>query len=320
MNKKISIVVVMMLAIFAVSIMPVFAAPKTKKNFELIYTSPHPLDFGDESHASPVWAVDTLPDFELYQKTFHARQFDHTITSAILTIDGNEKYQLWTGWSITGNWEFICAGIHTHQYTITQLQLGEGIFTFTGFGTYPSVESPTIYEVIYGQINPISGEVVMIGVYYSDPLFNEPTGYTFTAALTIDPTDGSMDGVLISQNNLPFVSTSGAAVYTNEDFDMSSIGNFNWNHNTHAGTFRTLYTLEFEDGDIELLALEKGDAMFNFEGTFVGHGTGELKGVKVTGTTEGHIIGMLPVFDEDGNQVMTPLMQFTVAGTIMGWD
>ena len=50
-------------------------------------------------------------------------------------------------------------------------------------------------------------------------------GYTFTAAITIDPSDGSMDGVLTSQNDLPFVSTSGAAVYS-DGFVFGSVFSF----------------------------------------------------------------------------------------------
>jgi len=315
MNKKILMLTLMLLAMLTLAMVPVQAAPKEKLDFEL-YIEGISVSYGPWGtyHAGPRGTEEANPDPKpLIQRTFHAKEVQFMFLNVRLTI-GDETYYFDAMPSITGEWEFLCAGSYTHHYTITQ----SGI-TFTGYGYTPAT-GPGTYELIYGIINPMTGEVIMNGVYYYDSEYTNPTGYTFTAALTIDPTDGSMDGVLISQNNLPFVSTSGAAVYTNEDFDMSSIGNFNWNHNTHAGTFRTLYTLEFEDGDIELLALEKGDAMFNFEGTFVGHGTGELKGVKVTGTTEGHIIGMLPVFDEDGNQVMTPLMQFTVAGTIMGWD
>ena len=310
MNKKIFMITLMLLAMLTVAIMPVQAAPKTKQNFELVYTSPAPIDYGDASHASPVWSLGPdNPD----QKVFHAREIVHQISSATITIGDDENYQLWSGWSITGDWEFLCAGIYTHQYTITQT-VGN---TFTGFGTYPSVADPTTYEVVYGTIDPMTGDVIMIGVYYSDPARTVPTGYTFTAVLTIAP-DGSMTGALTSGHS--FVSTSGKAIYIENDFAMEAIGAFNYIWNTGTGTFRTEQTLVFDEGTIELLVLEKCDAMYNFEGTFVGHGTGGLKGVKITGTTVGGIVGMTQVLDAENNPVMTFVLGFTVTGTIMGWD
>ena len=118
-------------------------------------------------------------------------------------------------WIITGTWDFDCVG-YTHRYTI--VQSGSN---FEGIGGSPAAAFTT-YEKVSGTIEPLTGQVTMTEVSYSDNAPTVPTGYSYTAALTIDPIDGSMDGHLTgSQAGLPFVSTSGAAT-------RSTQGNGGW--------------------------------------------------------------------------------------------
>ena len=297
MNKKILMLTLMLLAMLTLSIIPVQAAPKEPLDFELQYWGPMTTEFGGKSHGGPV-GTEGL-DYPT-QRTFHGRDVTHGVFVATITIDGEEYHFVAAEWSITGEWDFLCAGSYTHRYTITQT--GD---TFTGFGTYPAEGTVVYYELISGTINPITGQVTMNAVYYWNSDYTGPTGYTFTAALTIDPTDGSMNGILTSQNNLPFVSTSGAAVDEAEnDFTIEATGSFEFNHNTRrkentaTGTFRNKETITFThipDGTIELLVVNKivftfdGDVIVGMasEGSIVGHGTGALKGVKIVGTTSG---------------------------------
>ena len=313
MNKKILMITVMLLAMLTVAMVPVQAAKKDKLDFELQYWGPMTTEFGGKSHAGPVGTEGQ--DYPT-QRTFHGRDITHGVFVAIITIDGEEYHFVAAEWNINGEWEFLCADTYTHQYTITQT--GN---TFTGEGTYPAEGTVVYYELISGTINPITGQVTMNGVYYSDSGHTNPTGYTFTAAITIDPSDGSMDGILTSQGDLSFVSTSGEAIDEAEnDFDIEVTGSFEFNHNTlrkdytATGTFKNKETITFSEGNtIELLVVKKIVFAFNTEyeiigmtseGSIVGHGTGTLKGVKIVGTTTGD-----------------PFMYgWSRVGTIMGWS
>jgi len=321
MNKKILMLTLMLLAMLTLAMVPVQAAPKEKLDFEL-YIEGISVSYGPWGtyHAGPRGTEEANPDPKpLIQRTFHAKEVQFMFLNVRLTI-GDETYYFDAMPSITGEWEFLCAGSYTHHYTITQ----SGI-TFTGYGYTPAT-GPGTYELIYGIINPMTGEVIMNGVYYYDSEYTNPTGYTFTAALTIDPTDGSMDGVLISQNNLPFVSTSGAAVDVEDDFDITEEHSFNFNWNTLTGTSKAKDTIIFYESDGEtvwgtlpvtvrdkivyVFNEEGGLADLVSEGNIFGKGTGALKDAKIAGTTSGHVaywVGDIPI------------MGLTREGTITGW-
>ena len=70
--------------------------------------------------------------------------------------------------------------------------------------------------------------------------------------------------------------------------DYSASSDFNWNYETNDGTGHLRETVTFADGStLEILVVDKvynvyAPDMYG-EGTFVGHGTGALKGVKVAG-------------------------------------
>ena len=324
MNKKILMLTLMMLTMLTLTIIPVHAAPKEKLDFELNIEGIS-VSYGPWGtyHAGPRGTEEANPDPKpLIQRTFHAKEAEFMFVSAQLNI-GDETYYLdsGSGWNIAGVWEFQCAGSYNHRYVI--IQYGD---YFGGFGTYPAEGGVVFYEQILGMINRDTGDVIMNGVYYSDPEYTNPTGYTFTAALTIDPSDGSMDGVLTSQGDLPFVSTSGAAVNVEDYFDITEEHSFNFNWNTLTGQSKAKDTIIFYDSDGEtvwgtlpvsvrdtiLYVFNEQGGLANLisEGNIFGHGTGALKDAKIAGTTSGEIaywVGYVPI------------MGLTREGTITGW-
>ena len=92
--------------------------------------------------------------------------------------------------------------------------------------------------------------------------------------------------------------------------DFTSVFDCEYNHRTMLGTLKTKETIIFDDDStIELSIVERANyATLTFEGTFVGHGTGALKGVKIVGTTFGGVADW-----------STFTMGFTREGTIMGY-
>jgi len=324
MNKKILMLTIMLLAMLTLTIIPVQAAPKEKLDFELNIEGIS-VSYGPWGtyHAGPRGTEADNPEpKDLIQRTFHAKEAEFMFVSAQLNI-GDETYYLdsGSGWNIAGVWEFLCAGSYTHRYVI--IQYGN---TFAGFGTHPAEGNVVYYEQIFGTINRMTGEVTMNGVYFLDPEYTIPHGYTFTAALTIDPSDGSMDGVLTSQGDLPFVSTSGAAVDVEDYFDVTEEHSFNFNWNTLIGQSKAKDTLIFYESDGEtvwgtlpisvrdsiLYVFNEQGGLANFisEGNIFGHGTGALKDAKIAGTTSGEIaywVGYVPI------------MGLTREGTITGW-
>jgi hypothetical protein len=322
---------VVLLATQIVTVIPVQAAPKEKLNFQL-YIEGIPVSYGPWGtyHGGPRGTeLDNPEPKDLIQRTFHAKQVEFMFLNVKLTI-GDETYYFDAVPSITGEWEFLCAGSYTHHYTITQYGI-----TFTGYGYNPAT-GPGTYELIYGIINPMTEEVIMNGVYYSDADYTNPTGYSFTAALTIDPADGSMDGVLISQYDLPFVSTSGAAVDARNDFDITEEHSFNFNWNTLTGACKAKDTLTFYEADGETgwgtLAISSRDKLvyvFNkeggledlvSEGNIFGKGTDALKDAKVEGTTSGEIAYWIPMQNQDTGELMdVQVVGLTREGTITGW-
>ena len=107
-----------------------------------------------------------------------------------------------------------------------------------------------------------------------------------------------------------------------EDFLFDSVGGFEFNWKTMYSTLKTKESILFEDGStIELSIIERTNYVtLSFEGTFVGHGTGALKGVKIVGTTSGGVAYLLPIEVEPGVWVDMPVMGFVRDGIIMGWD
>ena len=304
---------------------PVHAIPKEKLDFELCIEGIS-VSYGPWGtyHAGPRGTEDANPDPKpLIQRTFHAKEVEFLFVSAQLNI-GAETYYLdsGSGWNIAGVWQFLCAGSYTHRYVI--IQYGD---YFGGFGTYPADGNVVYFEQISGMIDRDAGTVMFNGVYYLDPEYTEPTGYTFTAALTINPADGSMDGVLTSQGNLPFVSTYGAAVDVDGYFGITEEHSFNFNWNTLTGQSKAKDTIIFYDSDGTTvwgtLPVSVRDTMlyvFNNQGVFAnllsegnifGQGTGALKEAKIAGTTSGeiaHWVGYVPI------------MGLTREGTITGWS
>jgi len=327
MNKKILMLTIMLLAMLTLTIIPVQAAPKEKLHFELNIEGIS-VSYGPWGtyHAGPRGTEDANPDpKDLIQRTFHAKEAEFMFVSAQLNIE-DETYYLdsGSGWNIAGVWEFLCAGSYTHRYVI--IQYGN---YFGGFGTYPAEDGFVYYEQIEGMIDRDTGDVIMHGVYYSDPDYTIPDGYEFTAALTIDPSDGSMDGALIEppyQVGYPFVSTSGAAVDVEGYFAITEEHSFNFNWNTLTGESKAKDTIIFYESDGETVwgtlpvsVRDKIVYVFNeqgglddllSEGNIFGHGTGALKDAKIAGTTSGEIaywVGYVPI------------MGLTREGTITGW-
>jgi hypothetical protein len=314
---------VVLLATQIAAVVPVQAAPKENLDFALNIEGIS-VSYGPWGtyHAGPRGTEEANPDPKpLIQRTFHAKEVEFMFLYAELNI-GDENYYLDTGsgWSIAGVWDFLCAGSFTHRYVI--MQYGD---MFGGFGTYPAEGNVVYYEQIFGAINRMTGEVVMNGVYYSDPDYTNPTGYTFTAALTIDPSDGSMDGILTSQDDLSFDSTSGAAVYVEKYFGIAEEHSFNFNWNTLTGQSKAEDTIIFYDSGGEVWGTlpvsvrdtivyvfneQGGLANLISEGNIFGKGTGALKDAKIAGTTSGEVaywVGYVPV------------MGLTREGTITGW-
>jgi hypothetical protein len=97
-----------------------------------------------------------------------------------------------------------------------------------------------------------------------------------------------------------------------------SVTSFEFNWKTLIGTFRSTETITFDEieGTIEILVRDKLNyASFTSEGTIVGHGTGDLKGVKIVGTTSGEA-----EWTEIAPGVWVPTkMKIIREGTIMGW-
>jgi len=322
MNKKVLIFTITLLVILSLTAIPVHAVPKEKLNFELNIEGIS-VSYGPWGtyHAGPRGTELDNPDpKDLIQRTFHAKEVQFMFVSAQLNIDG-ETYYLDTGsgWNIAGVWQFLCAGTYTHRYVI--IQDGDN---FEGFGTYPAEGGFVYYELINGTIDRMTGEVTMDGVYFWDPGYTIPAGYTFTAALTIDPSDCSMDGTLTSGHS--FVSTSGAAVDVEDYFGIAEEHSFNFNWNTLTGTSKAKDTIIFYDSDGETVwgtlpisIRDKILYVFNAqggldnlisEGNIFGQGTGALKEAKIAGTTSGEIADWVGYVQ---------IMGLTREGTITGW-
>jgi hypothetical protein len=322
MKRKILILTTTLLGILFLMAIPVYAIPKEKLDFELCIEGIS-VSYGPWGtyHAGPRGTEDANPDPKpLIQRTFHAKEVEFMFVSAQLNI-GAETYYLdsGSGWNIAGVWEFLCAGSYTHRYVI--IQYGD---YFGGFGTYPAEDGFVYYEQIEGMINRDTGDVIIHGVYYTDPDYTIPDGYEFTAALTIDPSDGSMDGSLTSGHS--FVSTSGAAVDVEGYFGITEEHSFNFNWNTLTGQSKAKDTIIFYDSDgttvwgtlpvsvrdtmLYVFNNQGGLANLISEGNIFGQGTGALKEAKIAGTTSGeiaHWVGYVPI------------MGLTREGTITGW-
>jgi hypothetical protein len=327
MNKKVFLFSLTLLVILSLAAIPVQAVPKQKLDFELCIEGIS-ASYGPWGtyHAGPRGTEDANPEPKpLIQRTFHAKEVEFIFVSAQLNI-GTETYYLdsGSGWNIAGVWEFICAGSYTHRYVIMQY----GDF-FGGFGTYPADGDVIFFEQIEGMIDRDTGTVMFNGAYYLDPEYNETTGYTFTAALTINPADGSMDGTLSDSDGatgLSFVSTSGDAVDVDGYFGITEEHSFNFNWNTLTGQSKAKDTITFYGSDgmtvwgtLPVSVRDTFLYVFNNQGVFVnlisegnifGKGTGALKEAKIAGTTSGevaHWVGYVPI------------MGLTRAGTIIGW-
>lgn len=306
--------------------MPVEAVPKEKLDFSL-YIQGISVSYGEWGtyHAGPRGTEDANPDPKpLIQRTFHAKAVEFMFVNAELNV-GDETYYLDTGsgWSVSGVWEFLCAGSYAHRYVIIQ----DGEY-FGGFGTYPAEGDIVYFEQIFGMIKRATGEIIMSGEYFLDPGYANPAGYSFTAALTIDPSDGSINGVLIEptgQAGLPFVSTSGAAVNVEKYFGIAEEHSFNFNWNTLTGQSKAKDTIIFYDANEEVWGTlpvsvrdtilyvfneQGGLANLISEGNIFGKGTGALKDAKLEGVTSGQVafwVGYVPI------------MGITREGTITGW-
>ena len=144
------------------------------------------------------------------------------------------------------------------------------------------------------------------------------------------PIQKTFHGREISQDILLATITIGTNVPLewDDDFAFDSIFDFEFNWKTMCAVIKTKETIVFGDGStIELSLVENGNYLtLTFEGTFVGHGTGALKGVKIVGTVTG---GMKIIEIEPGvwgpemievyPEVWVPVLAFTREGTIMGW-
>ena len=207
MNKKI-LVSITMLTVLAMLLTPLAIAkpwdfPKNNDKFEEFGVTFN-FDFASSIIPATYTALDETKNPNKVDISFNEIPQYYEIRV------GDDKTYYYTPmpvWSISGDWEFLVNGVYTHKYTITQT--GNA---FTGSGVHPASGPVTYYELVSGTINQISGAVIMEAVYYSDSGHTIPTGYTFTAELTINPIDFSMDGILSSQSDLPIVSTSGASV------------------------------------------------------------------------------------------------------------
>ena len=101
---------------------------------------------------------------------------------------------------------------------------------------------------------------------------------------------------------------------------------FNWH--TMTASLKTKEKVEFMDGTIELKLVETAYYdILDFKGTFVRHGTGGLKGVKIIGTTSGGMKMIeiapdewVPEMVEIAPNVWVPVMAFEREGTVMGWS
>jgi hypothetical protein len=93
---------------------------------------------------------------------------------------------------------------------------------------------------------------------------------------------------------------------------------FNWKTMIAVHKAKTTISFEGIEGTIEISVIEKLNYMtFVSEGTFVGHGTDSLEGVKVVGTSFGEGGGWIEIFP---GVWMPTIVEVTLDGTIMGWD
>lgn len=304
MNKKILMSTLILLAMLALTIIPVQAAPTEKLDFMLTYQGPMTIEFGGKSHGGP---RGTEGQNYPIQRTFHARDVTHGVSVATITI-GSETYYFDANpeWSLIGDWglEFDFGGtLYLHDMSITD----EDDVSFSGTGS----NSDT--WVVTGTKNA-GGTSISMTIDY------DGSSYYVNAIGTIAE-DGTISGTWSNPSQSgTWRSISGLAVYIEDDFDIEVTGSFefNWNTlrkgNTATGTFRNKETIAFDgiEGTIELLVVNKivftfdeaGDVIYmTSEGSIVGHGTGALKGVKIVGTTSGN-----------------PFSGWIREGTIMGWS
>lgn len=107
------------------------------------------------------------------------------------------------------------------------------------------------------------------------------------------------------------------------DFSTTSISvvaniTFEFNYKTMVAIHKVKTTIMFDDidGTIEIFVIEKLNYLtFESEGTFVGHGTDALEGVKVGGKSYAEL-GMMEIETD----VWIPVVEITLNGTIMGWE
>lgn len=142
-----------------------------------------------------------------------------TVTGVMRGLNPNTTYTVYlskgytpyvyTGWNLEGNWvlrAYFGGGTYDHDYTITDQQ-PDG--SFVGTGGYPAGGPYTITEVVFGQIDPLNGELVEFHSTYNN-------GYWYEAAGNILP-DGTIEGTWGNDNQgygHTWVSLSGAAVET----------------------------------------------------------------------------------------------------------
>lgn len=103
-----------------------------------------------------------------------------------------------------------------------------------------------------------------------------------------------------------FKVTIGATTTSLTPADYSGYLDFNVNSKTMEFTITVHETITVAGGTLEIMSVDKMSAVTGIgSGTFVGHGTGALEGVKVQGATSGQSVGGIDYITREG--------------TVMGW-
>lgn len=330
MNKKILMLTLMLLAMLTLAMVPVQAAKKEPLDFEL-YIEGVTMGYGEEGtyHAGPRGTeLDDLTKPDLIQRTFHAKASNFVVFYAELSIEGEETYYFDARpeWSLIGDWvlEFDLdppgGTLYIHDMSITD----EDDVSFSGTGAYPT-GGP--YTITWG----VTGTKGSNGVSITALIEYDGSSYYVNAIGTIAE-DGTMSGTWSNPSQSgTWQSTSGNAVYVEDDFAISEEHSFNFNWNTLTGTTKAKDTVIFYEldgvtvwGTLEVSArdkihyiLDNDDNLEDLasEGNIFGHGTGALKGAKIEGATSGHIKEWKELFPD----VWVPVIALTREGTITGW-
>ena len=132
MNKKILMLTIMLLAMLTLTIIPVQAAPKEKLDFKLYHEGPPAFDYGPKSHAGPVGSEDGAENpKEWIQRTFHARESDHPIDFANLTIGDVNYFEM-----VDENGNFTVVSVTSFEFNWKTL-----------IGTFRSTETITFDDI-----------------------------------------------------------------------------------------------------------------------------------------------------------------------------